>query len=70
MSVIVYQPVLGPTEGNKGNHFCVNGAIGPDRDEAIQKASSHSLVKSGQAEIKRVDEIKMSEHEWFKKQKI
>jgi len=65
MKITVYEPVLGPKEGN-GDWYTVNGAISENRDAAISAASKHSGIKSGKDEIKRVDEIEVEADAWFK----
>ena len=60
----IYIPVVGPKTG-KGTWYTVNGAKGPDRDEAVRKASKHTGITSGQDEIKRVDEEDVWEDQWY-----
>jgi len=65
MLITIYKPVCGPIGDSKKGWFRVNGAIGEDRDEVIKLASQHVSIRDGECEIKRVDEIKMHDWEYY-----
>lgn len=63
MKITVYQPVCS-AKGDK-KWFTVNGAISPDREEAIRLANNHACFKYGIGKIERIDEYQVDEYDWY-----